>query len=150
MKNLINLLNFKFSPDSAPPIPKRRKKSPPSRFRRGRIGAPLASQETLSHSLNSSFNISDIVFFDDHSSGGQKEIVDDSDDDTSCPQFDRPRQKIPASAILHPPPSPPPSPSLIRPGRQSVWSSFYFVFVQVMNESLSTDFGAIFCNLVLK
>jgi len=52
----------------APPIPKRRR-STPSRFcKRGRIGAPLASTETLSPSLASSFCSQDIIFFDDQSS----------------------------------------------------------------------------------
>lgn len=64
-RNLIHYLPF-FSTEAAPPIPQRRR-SLPSRFRRGRIGAPLASQETLSPSLTSSF-CSDIIFFDDQSS----------------------------------------------------------------------------------
>ena len=54
------------SPDTPPPVPKRRR-SLPNRFRRGRIGAPLASQETLGPSIHSSF-CSDIIFLDDQTS----------------------------------------------------------------------------------
>ncbi|XP_032794555.1 uncharacterized protein LOC116931135 isoform X1 [Daphnia magna] len=58
---------FQSTEAEAPPIPKR-SRSTPSRFcKRGRIGAPLASTETLSPSLASSF-CSDIIFFDDQSS----------------------------------------------------------------------------------
>lgn len=64
--HILSLYSFSTEAE-APPIPKR-SRSTPSRFcKRGRIGAPLASTETLSPSLASSF-CSDIIFFDDQSS----------------------------------------------------------------------------------
>ena len=61
---------------AAPPVPPKRRRSLPSRFRRGRIGAPLASQETLSSSF-----CSDIIFLDDQSSSCHAELDDDDNED---------------------------------------------------------------------
>ena len=64
------VVEWKRSP--APPVPKRRRSLPPARFRRGRIGAPLASQETLASSF-----CSDLDCFDDLSSSCHADLEED-------------------------------------------------------------------------
>jgi len=71
------LVVLQISAEAAPPVPKRCHNIP-NRFRRGRIGAPLASQETLSPSLTSSF-CSDIIFLDDDLSSCHRADLDESD-----------------------------------------------------------------------